>query len=241
MENQTPEFLQKTLNLDFSGERTLAVTSQTTAQRTIGILGMLLPALLMGFLYLDTCHFGALESISHYYYTRVNSILILVVGFLAFFLLIYKGKDPIDFYLSVAASIGALCLLLFPTGNVSDNFEDIGGVVVTQLADSEGRKIFHYCSAALFFLSLSYMSLFIFTRSSHPPAERSRNKKIRNLIYRVCGIVMLVALLVILIGWMVDRKNPSTEYNTLTFWMEVVAVEAFGFSWLTKSELFLKG
>jgi hypothetical protein len=240
MENQTPAFLQKTLNLDFSAERTIAVTSQTTAQRTIGVLGMLLPLMLMGFLYLDTCHFGALESISHYYYTRVNSLLILIVGFLAFFLLIYKGKDPIDFYFSVIASVGALCLLLFPTGNVSDHFEDIGGVVVTQLADSKGREIFHYVSAAVFFLSLAYMSMFLFTRSNLPPAERSRNKKIRNAIYRLCGVLMVASLLVILISWLTADES-STQYDSLTFWMEVVAVEAFGLSWLTKSEWFLKG
>jgi hypothetical protein len=240
MENQTPAFLQKTLNLDFGAEKTIAVTSQTTAQRTIGVLGMLLPLLLMGFLYLDTCHFGALESISHYYYTRVNSLLILIVGFLAFFLLLYKGKDPIDFYFSVAASVGAICLLLFPTGNVSDHFVDIGGVVVTELADSKGREIFHYISAAIFFLSLAFMSLFLFTRSNKPPAERSRNKKMRNAIYISCGVVMVASLLVILISWLTADAS-STQYDSLTFWMEVVAVEAFGLSWLTKSEWFLKG
>jgi hypothetical protein len=240
MEEQAPAFLRKTLNLDFTAEKTLAVTRQSTAQRTIGVLGMLLPFLLIGFLYLDTCHFGALESISHYYYTRVNSVLILVVGFLAFFLLIYKGKDPIDFYLSVLAAVGALCLLLFPTGNVSDHFEDIGGVVVTTLAESRGREIFHYCSAALFFLSLAYMSLFIFTRSNLPTEQRTRNKKIRNLIYRLCGVVMIASLVVILVSWLIEDKEVAT-YDSLTFWMEVIAVEAFGFSWLTKSEWFLKG
>lgn len=112
---------------------------------------MLLPVLLVGFLYLDTCYTGTLESISHYYYTRVNSILFLVVGFLAFFLLIYKGKEPIDFYLSVAAAIGALSLLLFPTGNVSAEFLGIKDLVVTKLSESKGREIFHYCSAGLFF------------------------------------------------------------------------------------------
>ncbi len=240
MKNQEEAILQKTLNLDFTEQDSIGVSSLTTAQRTIGIIGMLLPVLLVGFLYLDTCYTGTLESISHYYYTRVNSILFLVVGFLAFFLLIYKGKEPIDFYLSVAAAIGALSLLLFPTGNVSAEFLGIKDLVVTKLSESKGREIFHYCSAGLFFLSLAAMSLFVFTRSSHPPAMRTRNKKIRNMIYTICGIVMIASLLVILVSWLTGY-GKSSGFDSLTFWMEVVAVEFFGLSWLTKSELFLKG
>lgn len=37
------------------------------------------------------------------------------------------------------------------------------------------------------------------------------------------------------------KEDTIGVSSQTTFWMEVVAVEAFGLSWLTKSELFLKG
>lgn len=60
------------------------------------------------------------------------------------------------------------------------------------------------------------------------------------MIYTICGIVMIASLLVILVSWLTGY-GKSSGFDSLTFWMEVVAVEFFGLSWLTKSELFLKG
>ena len=47
MKNQEEAILQKTLNLDFTEQDSIGVSSLTTAQRTIGIISMLLPVLLV--------------------------------------------------------------------------------------------------------------------------------------------------------------------------------------------------
>jgi hypothetical protein len=51
---------------------------------------------------------------------------------------------------------------------------------------------------------------------------------------------MVLALITIVLG--LFHVIPDTYYkeHNLTFWMETVAVEAFGLSWLVKAEVILK-
>src|SRR5690242_2329856 len=112
--------LHEILKLDFSRSEKIGLEDQLTLRKAIGILGMALPPLLYFFLRFDTHLTVPLDSISHYYYTRVCGIFIIIVSMLAVFLIVYKGKDPIDFYLSGAAGVCALLMLLFPTSNLAD-------------------------------------------------------------------------------------------------------------------------
>lgn len=100
---------------------------------------------------------------------------------------------------------------------------------------------FSLCVGWYFLSCLAYMSLFLFTRSNKPVKERGDNKKIRNRIYITCGLIMVLAILVVFVGGFLG-KIPEDIYNNnhLTFWMEIVAVEAFGFSWLVKGETLFK-
>jgi membrane protease YdiL (CAAX protease family) len=192
-------------------------------------------------LYLDNGLNQPLQSISHYYYTRVSSIFVAILSILATFLIIYKGKDPIDFYISLAAGLFALCVVFFPTGNITEICCDASkNYSVTYLKVSAFREGFHYASAGIFLGCLAYMSLFLFTKSNKTPQSRGSKKIIRNRIYRVCGILMIAAIVVIVAGYF--ELIPKTFYvnNQITFWMETVAVESFGFSWLIKGETMLK-
>jgi len=227
------------LNADFSEQDTIWLSQQKTLRKLVGILGMSLPILLVVFLYVDDGHWGPLPSISHYYYTRVGSIFIIIVSLLAIFLLIYKGKERTDLYLSSIAGLFALCLLLFPTDNLSKVCCD-PGYSVTILKISGFRATLHYVASAIFLGCLAAMSLFVFTKSDKPAAQRSRGKKIRNRIFIVCGVLMIVALLTVAAG--LGRLIPASFYNTyhLTFWMETLAIESFGLSWLIKSEAIIK-
>ena len=84
------------------------------------------------------------------------------------------------------------------------------------------------------------MAFFIFTRSDKPKKKRTKEKNIRNTIYKFCGVVMVLALLIILLGLL--KVIPENVYsgNHLTFWMEVIAIECFGISWLVKGETIFK-
>ena len=72
------------------------------------------------------------------------------------------------------------------------------------------------------------MSIFIFTKSDRKKENQTERKRLRNKIYRTCGVLMIVAMIIIAI-------NPGGMDN-LVFWMEALAVELFGFSWLVKGE-----
>jgi hypothetical protein len=229
------------LKVDYKDKDTIWLTNSLTLRKIVGVLGMAMPLLLYVFLYLDNGLQYPLESISHYYYTRVSGIFEITISLLAFFLIVYKGKEPVDFYISLFAGFFALLVVLFPTDNITESCCDpIKKYSVTFLPVSHFRMYFHYTAAALFFLCLSYMSFFLFTKSNKPPSERGTQKIIRNRIYRTCGVLMLLALLILFAGSL--KIIPPSYFKTfpLTFWMETLAIESFGFAWLVKGETLFK-
>ena len=236
MNNNPPTKTEEILDLDYSEDEKIWLTGQKSLRKLVGILGVLLPVILYLFLLIDTGYKTPLDSISHYYMTRACSIFVIIVSLLAIFLLVYKGKSIADFYLSAGAGLFALCLILFPTNDISGDTS----VAVTNLKDSSLRTGFHYASAAIFLLCLAAISIFIFTKSDKSPASRTPRKRIRNRLYRTCGIIMVLAILVIAAGLLDIISEETFAKHNLTFWMETIAIESFGLSWLVKGELFLK-
>jgi len=233
--------MSKSKETDYNNANSIWLSSSLTLRKMVGVLGMGMPILLYSFLYLDCGLIVPLESISHYYFTRVSGIFIIILSLLGFFLIIYKGKNPTDFYISLAAGLFALLTVLFPTNNITNTCCDpTKEYAVTVLKASAFRMYFHYTAAALFFLCLSYMSLFLFTKSNKAPNERGRQKIIRNRIYRTCGVIILLALLFLFAGSL--KLFPTSYFKAypLTFWMETIAIESFGLAWLIKGETFFK-
>lgn len=222
--------------LDYTQEKPW-LTTIDSLRVLVGVLGVLLPALLWLFLLIDSGLTSPLPSISHYYFTRANPVFIIVVSLLGVFLLIYRFKDLSDFLLTSFAGIFALCLLLFPTGNLCTTLTDCPRHVTTIIACNTFREVFHYVAAAIFLGCLAAMALFRFTKTGSEGNPTPR-KLLRNRIYRTCGWTMVAALLVIFPGF---KLIPAEFYdaNNITFWMETVAVEAFGVSWLVKAGVVL--
>lgn len=217
------------------------LTNSLTLQKLIGILGMMMPLLLFVFLYLDNGLKYPLESISHYYFTRVCGIFVIILSLLAVFLIVYKGKDKVDFYVSTAAGILALIVVLFPTSNLTQLCGDLTKrYAVTILPESNFRMYFHYSAAGLFFLCLSYITVFLFTKSNKSPNERGLKKTIRNRIYRTCGTLIFLAVLILFVGSIKIIPAEFFKNYPLTFWMETLAIESFGFAWLIKGETLFK-
>ena len=86
----------------------------------------------------------------------------------------------------------------------------------------------HNISAVIFFGLLSYNVLFLFTKSS---GEMAANKKKRNLIYRICGIGMIVALVAIV-------PVSIFEIYAGTWAIETAALFFFGIAFLTKADVY---
>lgn len=233
--------LDKLLNINYNEDNAIWLTNGLTLRKIIGVLGIAMPLLLYVFLYLDNGMLYPLESISHYYYTRVSGIFVIILSLLAFFLIVYKGKEPIDFYVSLLAGVFALLAVLFPTNNITDTCCDPDKkYAVTVLAVSDFRMYFHYTVAALFFVCLSFMCVFLFTKSNKKPSGRGDKKIIRNRIYRICGVLIIVSILIPFAGFL--EIIPKIYFKTypITFWMEIIAVESFGFAWLVKGETILQ-
>jgi hypothetical protein len=243
MSNKGLSRISKMLKVDYSDGSQIWLSEGLTLRRLIGILGMLLPVLLILFLFIATNHSSPLESISHYYFTRVNGIYIITISLLAIFLLIYKGKKDIDFYVSSLAGIFALSSILFPTDNLARECCDSDRNYAITFINGVGEKTriaFHFITSGLFLLSLAYMSIFRFTQPDKPGVSQMKKTKRRNWIFKASGFVIIVAILVIFAGskgWIL--KDVYYKYN-LTFWLETLAVESFGISWMLKGDLFYK-
>lgn len=241
--NDAPNMMENLIP-DFKNTEIISLEKQSTLRWLVGSLGMLLPILLWLILYFNNGLLNPLDSISHYFYTRASSIFIIIVSLLAIFLLVYKGYELIDFILSTIAGICALLLLYFPTDNIDcDPKISDCNYVITHFPDTneEFRSTFHLIMAGLFLGSLALMSIFLFTKKEgDPDGFVLPELKGEKIIFVICGVLMLLSMLMIATNCF--GAFTTDEYNdkNLTFWFEVVALEAFGFSWFVKGDVFEK-
>ena len=199
----------------------------------IGWLGMLLP-------WIVTLLVGMFPpSISATWYTNACTPFMIILGSAGMLLMCYHGYDKVDDILNTFAGIFALFICLFPCSLINkygvNNFKNLSDIICkyssinnesvrigTFLIPMYISDIIHSISAVGFFAILSYNSFFQFTKSS---GELTRNKKIRNIIYRICGIGMMSSFLLFLL-----------PYFYIKVWLiEVIALFFFGVSWLTKA------
>ena len=97
----------------------------------------------------------------------------------------------------------------------------------------------HWTFAALLFLTLSYFSLFLFTKTD-PSKTPTPQKLQRNAVYKTCGCVMLGCLALIPPVKLIPGIAALVAPDDPVFWLEAIAIVAFGVSWLTKGEAILK-
>ncbi|HSR51265.1 MAG TPA: DUF998 domain-containing protein [Acidobacteriota bacterium] len=202
------------------------VISYLALRKSIGILGTALPFLLaIGALPFGT---GLRPSVSSYYHTHMGDVLVGTLFVIGFFLMSYKGYDRRDDIAGNLACVFAVGTALFPEapeGPVSDHVALVDCV--------------HFVFAGLFFLTLTYYSLFLFTRTDpkRPPGPK---KQLRIKIYKAAAYVMLVCMALIFIYFRLpeEASAPLASWKPV-FWLEAVLVLAFGISWLTKGKAIL--
>ncbi|HMO33020.1 MAG TPA: DUF998 domain-containing protein [Lacibacter sp.] len=213
------------------------VISYLTLRKAVGLLGMVLPfLLLLGWWALEQgCRFP--PSISHFYYTNMGDVFVGTLCAVSLFLFSYNGYDANDRWAAKAAGLFALLVALFPT-----NFGNYTPDTCSRMTDgtNDFANVIHYGAALLFFGTLTYFCLFLFTRSSQRGPVKG-NKKIRNNIYIICGWVM-VACMVLLI---VVNFLPADAYRRIrhlrpVYTLETIALLAFGYSWLIKGDTFFR-
>lgn len=242
---------------DLSAELSKPTDSDVVHLRTlriaIGILGLALPwTLALGENIRDRYLSAGAEagrwyiegSISAYYHTGMREVFVAILASLGIFLLCYKGPERWDVIAAKLAGAAAILVALLPTHETSREATDTGERLpdsVTlfsgpDMPDPEIIGTLHYASAAVFFVTVALMAIFLFTRTrSRVTTDR---KRLRNVAYRLSGVTILLAIASIAVDKLLlgSRWSAGTSF---VFWMEAVAVTAFGVAWLTKAEVIL--
>lgn len=207
--------------------------SFNTLRKSVGWLGILLPAaMLIGNIAWGHCQ-QIQDSNSHYYYTTTGDLFVGILCAVALFMISYKGypDDKSDNVLTTLAGICALGIAFFPTNNNSAD-----SCAIIDLPISKARNITHYAFAACFFILLAIISFFKFTKSK---GIKTHSKAMRNKVYRTCGVLIIVFIgMVGLYGVFGKQLTHFDKYKPI-FWLEWLALIAFGFSWLVKGELIM--
>lgn len=210
------------------------IISYMTLRQLIGLLGILLPFV---------CMAGAAiiegncvqESISIYYYTNMRDFFIGAMGGLSLFLFTYKGYCRVDDLVTTACAITGLGLTVFPCMSAPGVQSPVGIFMISESTS----EVIHSTFAGLFFFLMAMNSIFLFTRSDRQKHEFLPNKKIRNRIYRACGIIMLCSLALLgLLIWIKGRTYVSEHRIPLI--LEIIILTSFSISWLIKGGVMLK-
>ncbi len=194
----------------------------------IGILGLALPIVVP--IGAAIAHFPLQSSLSSYYYTNMGDVFVGTLCAIGVFLFSYKGYSDDKGAPGKWACLFAIGVALFPTDPVCP----AGCGPPHQFS-------VHLFFATLLFLTLTYYSGVLF-RKSDPAATPTPRKILRNKIYLVCAIAMGLSIALIALWiFVLEAKLPQVEPAQPVFWLEAIAIVAFGFSWLTKSEVILPG
>lgn len=214
-----------------SNYETLAI-SYLTIRIVIGILGIAFPFILV----IYSMVFGNCKviqvSISSYYHTEARDIFVGVLCVFSVFLYAYKGYDQTDNIAANLASLFALGIAFFPSSVKSYLTECIPEVIDKKLTGT-----LHLIFAFFFFLILAYITFFLFTKGSEGPTKQ---KIKRNRWYRIAGATMLTSVILIILYIYVLQNRLNIQEYTPVFWLESIALWAFGISWLIKGQVLLK-
>ena len=183
----------------------------------IGWLAILLPwivALVIGFIPNSI-------SITFYEFLTASPIFMIVLGSASILLIAYKGYEKKDDILNTIAAICGLGVCLFPTAHWAYPIVTIFSI------PSNVSSAIHLGCAIVFFILLAINSLFLFTKTNTPKDQLPKRKKIRNIIFRVCGVGMVASFGLLLF-----------PIPCVIWVVETVALFFFGISWLTKANCY---
>ena len=209
-------------------DKTSLVFSYLEIRKTIGILGIALPFVLSlgALIFFQT---GFQSSISSYYYTGMRNVFVGILCAIGFFLLSYRDYERNDKIAGDLGCIFALGVAFFPMKPdvVSANYNPMTGYA-------------HFFFAAGFFITLTYFSLYLFTKTEAKKTPTKR-KILRNKVYKACGYMIAICILLIAI-YSILPENMASIFKSYkpVYWLEALAILAFGVSWFTKGEAILK-
>jgi hypothetical protein len=188
----------------------------------VGSVGIALPVVLVVGHAIVARRLTLLDSLSGYYHTELRDVFVGALCAIGVFLISYRYRWPDDLLGTVAGGL-AILVALFPT--------TVGAPAHTVGPGDRIVGVVHQVAAAALFVLLAVFCLVLFTRPDRvgvPP----RRSAVR--FYRICGGVILLAIVLALAG----SQLPAEVRHTLkpVLWCETLAVFAFGAAWVAKSD-----
>jgi len=211
--------------MDLSAQNDSLVVSYLDLRKAIGIIGMALPFVLVFGKFVIQGG-GIQSSMSSYYYTVMRDVFVGSLWAIGVFLGAYRGYAKIDSIAGNLACLFALGTALFPTG--PDH------ATAQQIAIGNLHGFF----ALSLFLTLAFFALVLFRKTDYAKSPTPQKLK-RNIVYTICGYAMLACIVLsILVRFL---PGSSSVFNLAPiFWLEALAIFAFGVSWLVKGEAIMK-
>ncbi len=197
-------------------------------RKTMGVLVILLPiiTILFGLIGKEVNPAGWFNSISDTYYSNSNAIMVGIIAISSFFFCTYKGYDWRDRVVNLMSGIGLAGLLIFPCLNEGYANYKVG----VFLFPSEFSNLIHTIFAITAFIGFFLNIEFLFTLSS---GEKTEKKKIRNIIYRICGFSICPIAFFLLLFTFLGKLPPYFVWIA-----EAISLIPCGFAWLVKGEAF---
>jgi hypothetical protein len=202
------------------------VRSYLELRSAVGWIALGLPLVLLLSSWLVPSERGIPASISGYYYTPMRNVLegsLCAIGFFNLCARGYEWRDEAAGIVSALCALGCAFCPTFPPGGGTPFQERLGTL--------------HNYFAEVFFITLAVMCLALF-RSTAANRTPTRNKRRRNAVYTICGIVMAACGVV---DFICHGMRPIPHIGPLgsIFCCEAIALEAFGVAWLVKGKTFL--
>jgi hypothetical protein len=212
----------------------LYVRSYLLMRALIGFTGLALPVvLIVGDHLLDAKAPTVHGSLSQYYFTGMRDFLVSGMTAAGGFLITYKlFEKSLNNVLSITAGLGALGAAFFPTDRLDD-----ATAPFTPLQTRIGPGIVadvHFVSAGIFLVSLAVISFFFGVQEGRRPRQRpTRRAMLSPTFWRwfhwICALGVLAGLGIAVLA---KRQNMTAGHPILIG--EIVALWAFGLSWLLK-------
>jgi hypothetical protein len=221
-----------------SHEEKDAIISYFKLRQFIGLLGILLPLICYGI--------GKLfkhplqQSISFYYYSNVQDFFVGILVAVSVFLITYKGFRVIENIITWIIGVAGFGIALFPCLNKVE-LDKLVGVFPEKTFNFPGAFPFSpdwsstiHCVCGIIFFLLLAINSFLFTLPEDNLKYKDSGidkKTYRNMIYWVCGGVIIISLIILAFIY-----HPQQNNGHKVFFFETIMLVAFGISWLVKGK-----
>ena len=208
------------------------VVSYLTLRQMIGWIGLAMPFVVRGGALIFE-RIASTDSISAYYYTGMRDVFVSTLVLVGVLLTCYRTPALRDNVVAILAGIAAIGIGLFPmdptfAAEILRKYPEMGEA---KCYINRGILGYHFIFVAVFFALSFYLVYFRF--DAFTPETPTKQKVMRNKIYKVCGAAMLVAFIAIGVLAVMNKGGS-------VFWPETLAVVAFAAAWLVKGQTILK-